>query len=142
VGVRHVYKLLKAGLISVNENNKIDYAVAKKAMEDAADPRRQRKANIDVEESRISYAELQRINIELKNKILDLEIREKEGELVKYDDIKNKVFSYARIFRDTMLTLPDRLSPILAAEQDRNKIHNILSTEIRNALEESAKNAI
>ena len=77
-----------------------------------------------------------------KNKLADLEIKEKEGELVNYEKIRTQVFGYARIFRDTMLTLPDRLAPILAAEQDRNKIHNIMTLEIRSALEEAAKNTI
>lgn len=142
IGLRQVYKLIKAGVVTPNDDGTIDYAAAKKAMEDAADPRRRRKANINVEPSGLSYADLQKINMELRNKQIDLDIRQKEGELVRYDDVKAKVFSYARVFRDTMLTLPDRLAPILAAEQDRNKIHSILSSEIRTALEESAKNAI
>ena len=38
--------------------------------------------------------------------------------------------------RDSLLNIPDRLAGMLAAESDAQKIHAMLATEIRQALEE------
>ena len=45
-------------------------------------------------------------------------------------------FRRARIVRDGMLNLPDRLAAILAAEHDTTKVHTLMTTEIRTVLVE------
>ena len=53
-----------------------------------------------------------------------LEFEEKSKKLVPFDELK-----------DNLRTIPDRISPIVAAETDPSKIHNLISTEIRECLE-------
>src|SRR5947209_7245257 len=40
--------------------------------------------------------------------------------------------------RDRLLNLPDRLAPILAAETDGGRVHDMISTEIKAVLRELA----
>jgi predicted oxidoreductase len=49
--------------------------------------------------------------------------------------VEKDAFRIARIVRDTLMRLPDRLAGVLASETNQNKIHAILTTEIRQALE-------
>ena len=50
--------------------------------------------------------------------------------------MKSAAFSKARIARDSLLNIPDRIAAVLAAEADQEKIHALLSSEIRQALED------
>jgi len=49
--------------------------------------------------------------------------------------VEKDAFRIARIVRDTLMRLPDRLAGVLASETDQNKIHAMLTTELRQALE-------
>jgi hypothetical protein len=62
------------------------------------------------------------------------------GQLVSLEDVKKIAFARGRIIRDSMLNIPDRVSSLLADENDASKIHEILSREIREALEELSRN--
>lgn len=63
----------------------------------------------------------------------------KAGIYVLAEEVKAAAFNKARIIRDTLLNIPDRLSPILASELDQDKIYQLLSGEIKLVLEELAK---
>ena len=47
-------------------------------------------------------------------------------------------FTKGRTARDNLLNIPDRLAATLAAESDADKVHQILTGEIRKALDELA----
>jgi hypothetical protein len=47
-------------------------------------------------------------------------------------------FTKGRTARDNLLNIPDRLAAQLAAESDADKVHQILTGEIRKALDELA----
>ena len=65
-----------------------------------------------------------------------LELRARQGELVPVADVQVAAFNRARIVRDGMLNIPDRVAAVLAAESDEGKVHALLSAEIRTALTE------
>lgn len=67
-------------------------------------------------------------------KLAQLEYQQKSGELVRRDEITREAFALARAVRDSMMRVPDRLAPILAATTDARKVHQVLSDEIRVAL--------
>jgi hypothetical protein len=71
----------------------------------------------------------------LKNELLQIEIAEANGTLVKRDEYEGRVADMARKTRDAMFNLIPRSTPLLAAESDPGKIQAILDTEIRTALE-------
>ena len=64
-----------------------------------------------------------------------LEFEEKSKKLVPFDELKLKLSKLHLQVRDNLRTIPDRISPIVAAETDPSKIHNLISTEIRECLE-------
>ena len=63
----------------------------------------------------------------------------KSGKYVLADEVAAAAFAKARTVRDMLLTIPDRIGPILAAESDEAKIRSTLSAEIHQALEELAR---
>lgn len=65
-----------------------------------------------------------------------LEYEEKSGKLVQVDDVKRESFRVARIVRDSMLNIPDRVAAELAAETDPFRVQQRLAAEIRLALSE------
>ena len=67
-------------------------------------------------------------------KLRRLDFEERSGRLLKRDEVEVAHFNEARIIRDGVLNIADRVSAQLAAETDEKKVHEILTTEIRNAL--------
>lgn len=69
-------------------------------------------------------------------RLAKLEFDEKSGLLVKADAVKNEAFRTARIVRDNLLNIPDRIAAELANETNQFKVHQRLTQEIRRALED------
>lgn len=74
-----------------------------------------------------------------KGKLLEAKAKAEIGELVSVDEVRTSAFNKARIVRDNLLNIPDRVSPQLASINDENKIHEILLNEIRIVLEALSK---
>jgi hypothetical protein len=68
-------------------------------------------------------------------RLAKLEFEERSGQLVRADDVKNEAFKSARVVRDSILNVPDRIAAQLAAETEPGAIHIILTEELRKALE-------
>ena len=68
-----------------------------------------------------------------------LDVEEKKKQLVSVEDIKKSSFAKGRAIREALTNLADRLSHQLAGEDDATVIHNLLSTEHREALENLAQ---
>ncbi len=82
-----------------------------------------------------------RLNNEIeKGKLLKLETAEKEKSLISTDMVKDTLFRKGRVVRDAMLNIPDRVSSVLSAMNDPREIHELLTKEIRLALEELSNN--
>jgi len=64
-----------------------------------------------------------------------LEFEERSKKLVPFDELKLELSKLHLQVRDNLRTIPDRISPIVAAEDDPAKIHNIITNEIRDCLE-------
>jgi hypothetical protein len=82
-----------------------------------------------------SYHEAQAHKEHFKAKLAELEYFQKAGKLVDADEVKEAFFDLARRTREALLTIPDRISPEIAAESDADKIYDKLTKEIRDALE-------
>lgn len=72
---------------------------------------------------------------EFKAKKMEIELQKELGILLDADDVKKVAFDTGRRVRDGILGIPDRLSTMLAAEKDPKKIHELLTKELRKALE-------
>ncbi|VAX09335.1 hypothetical protein MNBD_GAMMA25-181 [hydrothermal vent metagenome] len=64
------------------------------------------------------------------------------GELVPLDDMGTAWLAMTSAFRASMLSIPGKLAPILAAETDRHRVRQILEAEIEEALAELSQTRI
>jgi PHD/YefM family antitoxin component YafN of YafNO toxin-antitoxin module len=69
-------------------------------------------------------------------KLLEIKARVEAGKYVDADDVKVAAFNRARVVRDALLNIPERLAAVLAAETDKERVHGMLTAEIRAACEE------
>lgn len=69
-------------------------------------------------------------------RLAKLEFEEKSGKLVTVESVKNEAFRTARIVRDNLLNIPDRVAAELANETNQFKVHQRLTQELRRALED------
>ncbi|MEY2653098.1 MAG: hypothetical protein RLZZ524_125 [Pseudomonadota bacterium] len=67
--------------------------------------------------------------------LAELELAEKRGEIILAADHKRVIFRLCRSIRDALVPIPDRMAPVVAAEDDPAKVHAELSREIRQVLE-------
>jgi hypothetical protein len=84
----------------------------------------------------ITYAEQRALLTKYKAGLAKIQLAEKESQLVNSEEMYTSSFEAARKLRDTLQSMPDRLSGPLAAESDQRKISNRLSTEITRTLKE------
>lgn len=74
-------------------------------------------------------------------RLAKLDFEERSGQLVRADDVKDQAFKTARIVRDGMMNIPDRIAAELAACSDQFEVHRRLTEEIRKALDSAFTNA-
>ena len=67
-------------------------------------------------------------------RLAKLEYEEKSGKLVDVEKVKKQAFELARITRDAILNIPDRISAELVGITDQATMHSVLTKELTNAL--------
>lgn len=85
---------------------------------------------LDVPNFNVSRAKREAYQAELAR----LEYEEKQGTLVNAEAVKKEAFRTARLVRDAMLNIADRIAAELAADTDSFSVHRKLTDEIRTAL--------
>jgi hypothetical protein len=84
-----------------------------------------------------------RIKTELKRgNLLDIDEKVRTKQYVDADEIKAVAFNRARVTRDRIMNIPDRLAATLAAQNDIGTVREILAKELRIALEGLANDPI
>lgn len=84
----------------------------------------------------ITYAEARAQHERFKARLAQLELEQREGTLVEAEASRREAFRVARLVRDSLLNIPDRVAGELAAETNQFKVHQRLVKEIRRALED------
>jgi hypothetical protein len=74
----------------------------------------------------------------LQNQLLEIELQKELGVLVSVEDHREVSLRRYRAIRDKLLTVPDRVADVLAAERDAARVHSILTTELELMLNELA----
>lgn len=87
----------------------------------------------------LDFTEARTLKERYKAALLKIQLDKETGKLVDAEAVKVAAFNKARAVRDALLNIPDRISPILAAERDEKKVSDILTKEIRTALEELSR---
>ena len=84
------------------------------------------------------YAAARAKNEENKAKLAELEWREKARIVVNTEAVKTAYYNATRVVMQSMLNVSPRISPIVAAESDARRCHDIIDHEIRVALQSLA----
>jgi hypothetical protein len=140
---QYVGKLVSEGKIKL-VNGMIDERTANSVLTRQRDPNLplQRKGG-GIYEQRDDMQDLL-VKTKLKNeiergKLLEAKVKTEMGELISAEKVRNAMFAKGRIIRDGMINIPDRVSSLLATTNDASQIHEILSKEIREVLEELSR---
>lgn len=67
-------------------------------------------------------------------KIAQLKLSEMQGQLVRAETVRAETARLAAALRESILQLPARLTPVLAAESDPAKLHDLLERELHQVL--------
>lgn len=70
----------------------------------------------------------------LQNQLLELELLRETGALLSREEVRELGARRYRAARDQLLTVPDRVADVLAAERDPARVHAILLNELEQAL--------
>lgn len=92
--------------------------------------------DVDDDDQPITYAEARAQHERFKARLAELELEQREAKLVDVDAVQRESFRMARLVRDSLLNIPDRVAGELAAENNQFKVHQRLVKEIRRALED------
>jgi hypothetical protein len=74
-----------------------------------------------------------------RGKLLEAKVKSEIGQLISAEKVRHAMFAKGRIIRDGILNVPDRVSSLLATISDASQIHEILMKELREVLEELAR---
>lgn len=86
-----------------------------------------------------SYAQSRAIREAYMARLAKLEFDEKSGKLISADEARVAIFNTARRARDMLLSVPDRVAPLVVGLSDSHEIHRILTDEMRRICAEVAK---
>jgi len=134
-----VRKAIKYGRISKKDNGKIDPNLADSQWSKNTDPISAPSNPLSVGPS---YQQSRAIKEAYNAKLTRLQFEKESKKLISVDEVKISAFNAARMTRDRMLNIPDRVIPALVGKTDIFAMKEILKTEIVKALEELSKNDV
>jgi hypothetical protein len=85
-----------------------------------------------------SLAQSQSVRIAYQARLAKIEYEERLGKLVQADEVRAAAFRAARVVREQLLGLPDRLAPQLVGGLSVEQVHELLTTEIERVLRDLA----
>jgi len=121
-----VQRALDDGRIEADRHGLIDPNVADRLWEERTVPR-DSSGSLTFLTARVAKTQFQA-------RLAKLDYEERIGSLVSKDEMKIAAFNEARLIRDAMLNIPDRIAAMVAAETDIARCREIVATEILNAL--------
>ncbi|APR99000.1 hypothetical protein [Wolbachia endosymbiont of Folsomia candida] len=143
---QYVSYLVKQGIVEL-EGGMVNREQANEALETIRDPSQPlRRKNGEDGDGRQNTSELStmllktRIKNEMeRGRLLEAKAKAEIGELVSIEEVKREAFNTARVVRNNLLNIPDRVSELLGPITDAKKIHELLTKEIKTALESLSK---
>lgn len=157
VSKQAVHKACREGRLTaaIQSDGKLDVALADQLWASNTNPvvgwhatmkQRQKKAKETAVEKAIAIGidpsnvptllESKTVEAAFRAKLAQLEYEEKTGKLVPIESVKKEAFRLARIVRDSMFGIADRIAAEIAGMSDPFLIHKKLSQEIRTAIAE------
>lgn len=129
-----------------NGHRKIIPDVAREEFESTRDPKyinsrmngkgrtdkQEKRGDGDSSSSKLVDVKLAKEKLNVKEQLIKL--RKLEGELVDKELVYKALFEFGKMFRDTLMVIPDRITDQIVAAKSRNDVHNILTQELSDAL--------
>ncbi|WP_265030313.1 hypothetical protein [Wolbachia endosymbiont (group A) of Philonthus cognatus] len=134
---QYVCSLVKKGIVELKDGL-IDQEQANEAVAAIRDPSQPLRRKGNSETSNLSTMLLKtRIKNETeRGKLLEAKVKAEVGKFVSIEEVKTEAFNVARVVRNNLLNIPNRVSALLASLSDTEKIHMALTEEITNSLQE------
>ena len=132
-----VEKAIKSGRITRDADGEIDFEKADRDWEQNTRPA----MSPDEDNGGLAqYSRARAIREYYQASLAKIEYEQKVGKLLPKDEVQAAAFNTYRQFREQLLNIPDRVAAIIAAEtgMDTKKVHEILTAEVRQALNEFA----
>ena len=147
---RRVRKAIRQGRVSKGKNGKINPKTADKEWGQNTDPAQIKavftEEKPDYSQNSIpntangtSYQQSRAIKEAYGAKLLRLQFEKESKKLISIDDVKVSAFNAARMTRDRILNIPDRVIPQLVGKTNIFEMKEILKAELIKALEELSK---
>lgn len=137
-----VSKLLRDDRIIATEDNMIDQEISDILMDKFSESPL-RNPTDDLRESMLnqlsdvgSYAENRAALTGYKAEMAKIDLDRAKNSIVDIAVVRNAAFTTARRVRDAILSISDRIAPIVAAETNTHRVRTLLDSELRKALEE------
>jgi hypothetical protein len=132
-----VEKAIKSGRITRDADGEIDFEKADRDWEQNTRPA----MSPDEDNGGLAqYSRSRAIREYYQASLAKIEYEQKVGKLLPKDEVQAAAFNTYRQFREQLLNIPDRVAAIISAETglDTKKVHEILTAEVRHALNEFA----
>jgi chemotaxis protein histidine kinase CheA len=149
--------LVKRGILPEGKDGKIDVDLAKVALADrvrpsgktaqalavdplppasppanAPDPNGDKADDVQI----TSFHVARTLNEAAQAQMNQLKLRQMQGELIEVSAVRGQISAVLSSLREALMQIPARMSPVLAAESDASRVHDALSGEIHQALEQ------
>jgi len=141
-----VRKAIAQGRITKGKNGKINPKLADKEWGQNSDPAQiKAESTFETPDSQAtsisgpSYQQSRAIKEAYGAKLLRLQFEKESKKLISIDDVKVSAFNAARMTRDRILNIPDRVIPQLVGKTNIFEMKEILKAELIKALEELSK---
>lgn len=137
---QRINTLIKTGKIFLNENKKINFneafiffeneeTIKTKKVEESNN---KTSGSLD-DDANYNQVLIYKLRIEAKTK--ELELRKKQGEVLEKDSVITAINKIGSKLKEGLISLPNRISPMLSIEQDERVINDLLNKEIRKTLD-------
>ena len=139
-----VYEYKAKGYLVMTDDGKVDVAASQARLVEHLDASRggkraAKKPAAGSSNSKFMQAKTEEMQARASRQ--QLELLEKAGTLVDREKVEKAAFTLARAAQEGLISIPDRLSSLLAAEDDAAVIHKMISDEVRSVANTLAKNA-
>lgn len=145
VALQAVQKAIQTGRIrtvkDASGKDKIDPDISDREWGETTDASKQRsgpEGSGSASSASQTYAKARAMREAYLAQVAKLTYEEKIGKLVDADTVRTQTFETARVVRDAILNIPNRIAHELASETDPLNVQTLLTTELTKALEELA----
>lgn len=117
-----------------NNRKKINWQLADQALENSSGEREKDSTTSDKNAHVGTLTKARTAKTAMEAQAAKLKFELLAGSLVKKSDVVNVAKDMGRLTKESLMTLPDRMAPVLAGMNDIDDIHKLITEEINTAL--------